>query len=95
MNPRAPIHSVIAALAVVIGVQAGELPSFFDEEVARFTRLARSSAPELRLEAAQGFRLLKHHVGEAALLPLARDRDPGDLVYQSRPYRTYSTIVRD
>ena len=58
-------------LAASAGAPEALLPSFFDEEVARFTRLAHSGVPELQIEAAQGFRNLRHGRGEAPLLPLA------------------------
>lgn len=57
---------------------AGEqqLPDFFSQEVARLTKLANSPCPALRIEAAQGFRLLQHRSGEAPLLQLSDDTDP-------------------
>ena len=64
-----------AGPAARAGERATELPSFFEEEVARFTRLARSGIPQLQVEAAQGFRYLQHHSGEGPLLPLADSRD--------------------
>jgi len=55
---------------------AGDAPadkppvSFFEEEIARFTRLAASGIPAYQIEAAQGFYYLEHRRGEAVLLPL-------------------------
>ncbi|HOD83800.1 MAG: PBS lyase HEAT-like repeat protein [Planctomycetes bacterium ADurb.Bin126] len=46
-------------------------PSFYDQEVARFTRLAASGKPALEVEAAQGFYHLRCQAGEKPLLPLA------------------------
>ena len=64
------------AVCVVVALLAGAataapMPSFFDEEVARFTRLAAVPSDELRIEAAQGFRYLGHHRGEGPMLALA------------------------
>ena len=62
-------------LLMVLGAAAASetapIPSVFDEEVARFRRLAACPIDELRIEAAQGFYHCKHRSGETALLPLA------------------------
>ena len=70
---------VLSWLAVGwIGRVSAEGPpvSFFEEEIARFTRLAESGIRPCQIEAAQGFYYLEHPRGEAVLLPLARHRDP-------------------
>ena len=73
--------ALAGALVALVGLARAEAPatgpagkaieSFFEEEVRRFTRLAASGIPAYQVEAAQGFYYLKHHRGEAALLPLA------------------------
>ena len=76
------ITLVAACLALVssavqaAGPKPADVPSFFEHELSRFRQLARSPLPELRVEAAQGLASLKHHAGEAILLPLAEAPEP-------------------
>ncbi len=73
---------VLMALAHCLGAPATpapaeELPaSFFEEETARFTRLAGSGIREYQIEAAQGFYYLRHCCAEPVLLPLLHHGDP-------------------
>ncbi|MBT3199844.1 MAG: hypothetical protein HN350_08000 [Phycisphaerales bacterium] len=71
------IAAAVLSFTLVLGssTNAAEIVSVFDQEVARFKRLAASKHSELRVEAAQGFKYLKYRAGEAALLPLAADSD--------------------
>lgn len=52
------------------------ISSFFEEEIARFTRLAESDIAEYQIEAAQGFYYLEHHRAEPVLLKLIDHPDP-------------------
>lgn len=66
----------VASAAHAAGPKGVGFPSFFEQEVSRFRQLARSPLPELRVEAAQGLAALKHHTGEAILLPLIEAPEP-------------------
>ncbi|HPA20456.1 MAG TPA: HEAT repeat domain-containing protein [Verrucomicrobiae bacterium] len=74
-------RSQVAVIALLTGAclplqaDAGDIRPVFDEEVARFSSLARGPRAELRAEAAEGFGLMRHHAGEESLLPLVRDSD--------------------
>jgi len=72
----AAMLSLLGGIGVPARVPSEEIRPIFDQEVARFKSLAASPHAEFRIEAAQGFGLMRHHVGEDALLPLARDPDP-------------------
>jgi len=52
-----------------------EIESHFEQEVRRLSRLARSGIADCQIEAAQVLFGLKHHRGEASLLPLADHPD--------------------
>jgi HEAT repeat protein len=74
---RPAIALSAVCLALIVGAAqaapkpgVGDFPSFFEQELSRFRQLAKSPLPELRVEAAQGLTALKHHAGEAILLPL-------------------------
>ena len=63
------IWALLAVVASVLAAgpgsaRAGAEPSFYDQEVARFTRLAASGKPALEVEAAQGFYNLRSQAGE-------------------------------
>lgn len=72
---RSLLPLLLCATALSTSAAAQGLQDFFGEEVARFTRLTRSARAELRVEGAQGFHWLRHHYGEAPLIPLANDPD--------------------
>ncbi len=57
------------------GASAEEVRPVFDEEVARFRSLAKGPLAGFRIEAAQGFGLMRHHAGEGALVSLVGDPD--------------------
>lgn len=71
--------AVMLSLLGVIGLSertpSEEIRPVFDEEIARFSALSASRRAEHRIEAAQGFGLMRHHVGEEALLRLTQDAD--------------------
>lgn len=76
---RATIATVLAFAGACVAsrVAAEDIRPVFDAEVARFQSLSKSPLAELRVEAAQGFGLMRHHAGEDALLSLVRDSDAG------------------
>ncbi len=79
LRPAVALLAAFLALgtgAVQGAPNANDLPSFFEQELSRFRALAGNPLPELRIEAAQGLAALKHHAGEAILLPLVRATEP-------------------